>query len=242
MFDIGPPRNCLMPLNQTARPYQGLCSLGNDMFASVENFDVMKQSDSTGNFVATGQTPRSYWGIAAFAGDLYVGVRNVDVGKMTGGTGTMALLSWPAKDWRAFATSTDGSLLYLAAYNFDIYTWNGTTLTALGAGALTWHAMAPLGADMYAITNSGATYKRTNNSGAFSLVTTQALTFNAAANCRGTLYGAVANGPPVVWNGSSWATMVPQRSFTLPRAMGSNSRGDLYVADRNVDVYRMWGR
>lgn len=244
MQDIGPPRNCLVPLNLTpdARPFQGMCALGDDMFATVENFDVMRLPNSSGKFVTTGQAVRSYWGIAAFNGDLYVGVRNVDVGRMTGGTGTWTALSWPARDWRAFATSTDGTLLYLLAYGYGIYTWNGTTLTDLGNDALGWHAIAPLGNDMLAMTYAGQTYKRTNNSGAFALVATTAHNFVGAANVRGTLYAGIASGAPVRWNGTTWVDAGLKRVFAYPRGISASSRGDLLVTDRNVNVYRMWGR
>ena len=246
MQDIGPPRNWFAPLGQGVLIWSGGCALGNDVFLAVYNTGIVKQTNATGNFVPTGISAAAYWGMASFAGDIFVGIRNSNVGKIPGGSGTsVTLTGWGAKDWRAFAVNTSGTLLYLSARGYDICTWNGTTFSALGAGALTWHGMAPLGADMFAVTDAGATYKRTGDSGAFALVNSSSFAFSSLVNVNGVLIAGItgAGGPLAMWSGSSWALMpAPQNIFYNPRGLVVNSRGDLYVADAYVDIYRKWGR
>ena len=68
-------------LNQTRRGWVGLASLGTDMYASVCQGDIYKQTNGTGDFVALSQTARQWWGLASLGTDMYACVFNGDIYK-----------------------------------------------------------------------------------------------------------------------------------------------------------------
>lgn len=58
-------------LSQATRDWRGMATLNNDVYACVNNGDVYKQTNGTGNFIALGQTSRAWTDIAFVGSDLY---------------------------------------------------------------------------------------------------------------------------------------------------------------------------
>ena len=154
-------------LGQTTRNWQGMATLGSDVYASAYNADIYKQTGGVGNFVALGLASKGWHGMATFGSNVYASAFTEDIYKQTGGTGTFVALGQTFRRWFGMAaTSTD---VYACTNNDDIFKQTGGVgnFVALGEPFRGWYGMAALGSDVYACVYGGDIYKQTGGTGSF---------------------------------------------------------------------------
>ena len=92
--------------------------LGSNVYAGVENGDIYKQTNGTGNFVALGQTSRRWWSMTVLGSDVYA-ADGVDIYKQTNGTGNFVALGQPNRNW--FGLGTLNGAIYASVSGGGIY-------------------------------------------------------------------------------------------------------------------------
>lgn len=177
----------------------GVDTYTNDIFACVETTDIYKQTNGTGAFVDLNVTHRAYRGVT---GD---GLGNVYA--CTSGPGAGRIYIWNGsdfvedhasnKDFRGICLDPISGLMYLCVYGGDIYTYNGTTLTALGGTSRNWTDItADASGNIWAAASGVDVYKRTLGAGAFAASTLGAKSFNGLKynDSKDYLYCSVSGG------------------------------------------------
>jgi hypothetical protein len=136
--------------------------LGNDVYCSVSNGDIYKQTGGTGNFVGLGQSTRNWQRMTTLGNDVYCSVGTGDIYKQTGGTGNFVGLGQSTRTWRGMTVLGDD--VYCAVSNGDIYKQTGGTGNFVGLGQSTrlWQGMTTLGGVVYCSVNNGDIYKATS--------------------------------------------------------------------------------
>ena len=151
--------------------YLGMFYLSSgDVYASVSNGDIYKQTGGTGDFKALGQTSRQWYSMAVAPNrDVYACVYGGDIYKQTGGTGAFQALNQTSRNWYGMAAAPNGDV-YACVSNGDIYKQAGGigNFVGLSQTKRTWRGMAaaPNG-DVYACVVNGDIYKQTGGTGAF---------------------------------------------------------------------------
>ena len=97
-LEITDPNVCYLSLSQTTRNWQGMTTLGTDVYACVYAGDIYKQTGGTGDFVALGQTARDWQGMTTLGTDVYACVSGGDIYKQTGGTGDFVALGQTSRN------------------------------------------------------------------------------------------------------------------------------------------------
>ena len=115
----------------------------NDVYISVINGDIYKQTNGSGAFVALNQTNRSWRGMASdLNGNVYACVYGGDIYKQINGTGNFVAMGAGNRNWYSVMVSTD-NYLYAAVRNGDVYKspMNTINFTSLNLGNKEWYAM-----------------------------------------------------------------------------------------------------
>lgn len=115
----------------------------NDVYISVINGDIYKQTNGTGSFVALNQTNRNWRGMASdLNGNVYACVYGGDIYKQINGTGNFVPMGAGNRNWYSVMVSTD-NYLYAADHNGDVYKspMNIVNFTSLNLGNKEWYAM-----------------------------------------------------------------------------------------------------
>lgn len=115
----------------------------NDVYVSVMNGDIYKQTNGTGSFVALNQTNRNWKGITSdLNGNVYACVYGGDIYKQINGTGNFVAMGAGNRNWNSVMVSTD-NYLYAAVRNGDVYKspMNTINFTSLNLGNKEWYAM-----------------------------------------------------------------------------------------------------
>lgn len=107
-----------IPLNQTARAWRGMTSLGNNVYACEEYGDIYKQTNGTGDFLPLNQPIRQWFGMATLGNDVYACVYNGDIYKQTDGQGDFMPLNYSHRAWTDIMSA--GSDLYAQDAYTDI--------------------------------------------------------------------------------------------------------------------------
>ena len=155
-------------LGQTTRNWVGMTTLGTDVYASVSNGDIYKQTNGVGNFLPLGQTTRNWVGITTLGTDVYACVFGGDIYKQANGSGNFIALSQTTRSWRGMTTL--GTDVYACVNGGDIYkqTNGAGDFLPLGQTTRNWVGMTTLGMDVYAcVYGGGDIYKQTNGVGNF---------------------------------------------------------------------------
>ena len=116
----------------------------NDVYVSVINGDIYKQTNGTGPFVALNQTTRAWRGMASdLNGNVYACVFNGDIYKQINGTGNFVAMGAGNRRWFGVMVSTD-NYLYANEFDGDVYKspMNIVNFTSLNLGNKEWYAMA----------------------------------------------------------------------------------------------------
>jgi hypothetical protein len=115
----------------------------NDVYVSVINGDIYKQTNGSGAFVALNQTNRSWRGMVSdLNGNIYACVYGGDIYKQTNGTGNFVSMGAGNRNWHSIMVSTD-NYLYAAVRYGDVYKspMNTVNFTSLNLGNKEWYAM-----------------------------------------------------------------------------------------------------
>ncbi len=104
-----------------------MTTLGTDVYCTVFNGDIYKQTNGTGNFVALGQTTRIWSGMTTLGTDVYASTQGGDIYKQTNGTGNFVALGQTTRIWSGMTTL--GTDVYCTVFNGDIYKFTPEMLT-----------------------------------------------------------------------------------------------------------------
>jgi hypothetical protein len=116
----------------------------NDVYVSVMNGDIYKQTNGTGSFVALNQTNRDWKGMTSdLNGNVYACVYGGDIYKQINGIGNFVAMGAGNRNWYSVMVSTD-NYLYAAVRNGDVYKspLNLINFVSLNLGNKEWYAMA----------------------------------------------------------------------------------------------------
>ncbi|MFM6004709.1 MAG: hypothetical protein ACKPA7_14105, partial [Sphaerospermopsis kisseleviana] len=140
---------------------RSMTTLGNDVYASVSNGDIYKQTNGTGNFVALAQTSRSWRGMTTLGNDVYACVTSGDIYKQTNGTGNFVALGQTIRQWNDITTL--GNDVYACVFGGDIYRQVGGqgNFLPLGQTSRLWYDMTTLGNNIYACVYGGDIFRLT---------------------------------------------------------------------------------
>jgi hypothetical protein len=191
----------------------GVDTYNNNIYAAVYGSDVYMQTNGTGAFTDLNVTHRNW---AGFTGD---GLGSIYA--CTAGAGAGRIYLWNGsdfaedhasnKDFRGMCLDPVSGLMYLCVYGGDIYTYDGTTLTALGGTSRNWvDITADAAGNIWAAATGVDVFKRTAGAGAFVASGMGAKAFQSVVynNVNGYLYCSVstvdiyrANGTTVYGDG-----------------------------------------
>ena len=153
--------NELGALGQSALNWNGMTTLGTDVYATNYGGGIYKQTNGTGNFISLGQANRQWSGMTTLGTDVYGCVYNGDIYKQTNGTGDFVALGQTSRSW--FGMTTLGTDVYASVRGGDIYKQtNGTgNFIALGQTIRSWRALVSFNGYLYAGNYGGDIYKFT---------------------------------------------------------------------------------
>jgi hypothetical protein len=145
-------------LNETARNYWGMATIGKDVYVVVPSGTVYRRIGGMGNFVAhvDGQNSSN---MTALNNKLYVaGSSNNDIFASLQPE-EFTPLSQATRAWRGM--TTQGNDVYACAYNDDVYKQtNGSgTFAALGQTTRNWTDITAQGSNLYGCTDNQDIYK-----------------------------------------------------------------------------------
>jgi len=226
------------PLSQTTRQWQGMTTLGTDVYACVENGDIYKQTNGTGDFLPLGQTSRQWIGMTTLGTDVYASVYGGDIYKQTNGTGDFLPLGQTSRQW--IGMTTLGTDVYACVLSGDIYKQtNGTgNFLPLGQTTRQWIGMTVLGTDVYASVPGGDIYKQTNGTGNF-LPLGQTTRQWQGMTVLGTDVYACVDGGDIYKQTNGTGNFLPLGQ-TSRRWAGMTTLGtDVYASVYGGDIYQM---
>lgn len=159
----------------------GVDTYANDIYACVDGADVYKQTNGTGAFADLNVTHRAYRGVTGDGlGNVYACTSGPGAGRIYIWNGSNFVEDHASnKDFRGICLDPISGLMYLCEYGGDIYTYDGTTLTALGGTSRNWTDItADASGNIWAAASGVDVYKRTLGAGAFAASTLGAKAFN----------------------------------------------------------------
>ena len=157
------------PITHTVGGNKGsFCVHNSDIYISVVNGDIYKQTNGTGDFVALVQTSRNWQGMASNGVDVYCCVYGGDIYKQTNGTGNFVALGQTSRNWQSMVYN--GIDLFAHVSYGDLYRLNTSTgiFDPMGQTSYNWQNITNIGVDLYAIAYyTSAIYKLTNGTNIF---------------------------------------------------------------------------
>ncbi|QQS59861.1 hypothetical protein IPN35_03260 [Candidatus Peregrinibacteria bacterium] len=232
-------------LGQTSRTWYGMTTDSNgNVYATVSNGDIYKQTGGTGNFLPLGQTSRNWYGITTdSSGNIYAAVWNGDIYKQTGGTGDFLPLGQASRNWTDMTNDSSGNV-YATAYTGDIYKQTGGTgdFLPLGQTSRNWRSItADSNGNVYAADYSGDIYKQTGGTGDFlPLEQTTRYWYGMTADSSGNIYAAVSNGDIYKQTGGTGDFLPLGQTSRLWRNMTADSNGNVYAAESGGGIYELF--
>ena len=232
-------------LNQTSRYWFGMAVAPNgDVYASVYDGSIYKQTGGTGNFLTLNQTFRRWRSMAAAPnGDVYASVDSGDIYKQTGGTGDFVALGQTSQAWYGMTAAPNGDVYACVFSGGDIYKQTGGTgnFIALNQTYRYWHSMAaaPNG-DIYAsVYFNGDIYKQTGGVGNFIALNQTTRNWRGmAAAPNGDVYACVSSGDIYKQVGGTGDFIALNQTSRAWYGMTAAPNGDIYASNYNSDIYK----
>ncbi len=225
-------------LGQTNRGWYGMTTLGTDVYCTVFNGDIYKQTNGTGNFIALGQISREWRAMTTLGTDVYCTVFNGDIYKQTNGTGNFIALGQTTRQW--YGMTTLGSDVYGCVYNGDIYKRNNSTgvFEPLLQTIRNWHGMTTLGTDVYASVVGGDIYKQTNGTDNFIALGQTSRLWYGMTTLGTDVYACVYNGD--IYKQTNGTGNFIALGQTSRQWIGMTTLGtDVYACVYNGDIYKL---
>lgn len=174
----------------------GVDTYNNNIYAAVYGTDVYMQTNGTGAFVDLNVTHRNWGGFTGDGlGNIYACTRGAGAGRIYLWNGSDFVEDHASnKDFRGMCLDPVSGLMYLCVWAGDIYTYDGTTLTALGGTSRNWTGItADASGNIWAGASGVDVFKRTLGAGAFAASTLGAKAFSGLVynDSKGYLYCSV---------------------------------------------------
>jgi hypothetical protein len=237
-------------LNETSRGWYGITSLGNDIYVSVANGDIYKQTGGVGSFVGLGQTARNYRHMGTFNNNVYVAARTPDnqVYVQVNGVGNFNTLGLGSGDYFGICGHTGANPgIYVTVIGGDILKQNNGVgaFNGLSQTSRSWTGIASLGNDVYACTDGADIYKQTNGTGNFVALGQTSRAWRSLFAYDGDMYATTETDGVTYGQGNLYRQIGGTGNFIscdqVPRAyrgLHVPSNGDLYVCEAGGDIYR----
>lgn len=230
-----------LPLNQTSRRWSAMCvAMNGDVFATVENGDIYKQTAGSGDFVATGETSRDWSGICqAPNGNFYACTSGTGALYLqTGGTGAFVEIALVNRDWRGICATLTNDI-YATVDSGDIYKQTGGTGSFLGLSQTSraWRGIiSDRDGIVYAVTESGPGDIYQEIAGTFTSIAAADSWLNIAIDPSLNKFGITATDAYKQTLGAgSFVAMNTGYAFS---AICAYDNGSLYACVDTGDIYR----
>ena len=229
--------NELGALGQSALNWNGMTTLGTDVYATNYGGGIYKQTNGTGNFISLGQANRQWSGMTTLGTDVYGCVYNGDIYKQTNGTGDFIALGQTTRQW--YGMTTLGSDVYACVFGGDIYKQtNGTgDFIALGQTSRNWAGLTTLGSDVYGCVYNGDIYKQTNGTGDFVALGQTSRSWFGMTTLGTDVYASVRGGDIYKQTNGTGNFIALGQTIRSWRALVSFN-GYLYAGNYGGDIYK----